>query len=141
MSRLQEVNLETEGSFLSWWKIVHYDPQERLEFEGQTVPVSLDSLNQFVLTDVFPFVQLSTLLCTFFHFSYIVFFSFFLTGKHKGAGRTLQDKPSSCCSWRSIWTCFLPPPPHHSLSLFHTESFLGATLAFIYVACSEAINL
>lgn len=40
MSRLQEVNLETEGSFLSWWKIVHYDPQERLEFEGQTVPAN-----------------------------------------------------------------------------------------------------
>lgn len=41
-SRLQEVNLEDDGSFLSWWKIVHFDPQERLEYEGQPVPVSLN---------------------------------------------------------------------------------------------------
>ena len=39
-SRLQEVNLDGGGSFLSWWKIVHFDPQERLEYEGQPVPVS-----------------------------------------------------------------------------------------------------
>lgn len=39
-SRLQEVNLEAVSSFLSWWKIVHFDPQERLEYEGQPVPVS-----------------------------------------------------------------------------------------------------
>lgn len=39
-SRLQEVNLEDSGSFQSWWKIVHFDPQERLEYEGQPVPVS-----------------------------------------------------------------------------------------------------
>ncbi|KAG8012624.1 High affinity choline transporter 1 [Nibea albiflora] len=37
-SRLQEVNLEDDSSFLSWWKIVHFDPQERLEYEGQPVP-------------------------------------------------------------------------------------------------------
>ena len=40
-SQLQEVNLEDSVSFLSWWKIVHFDPQERLEYEGQPVPVSL----------------------------------------------------------------------------------------------------
>lgn len=40
-SRLQEVNLVDSGSFLSWWKVVHFDPQERLENEGLPVPVSL----------------------------------------------------------------------------------------------------
>ncbi|XP_034445118.1 cilia- and flagella-associated protein 161 isoform X3 [Hippoglossus hippoglossus] len=41
ISRLQEVNLVDEGSFLSWWKIVHFDPQERLEYEGQPVPADM----------------------------------------------------------------------------------------------------
>ncbi|XP_008281731.1 cilia- and flagella-associated protein 161 [Stegastes partitus] len=36
-SRLQEVNLDDSSSFLSWWKIVHFDPQERLGHEGQPV--------------------------------------------------------------------------------------------------------
>lgn len=40
-SRLQEVNLDDSGSFMSWWKVVHFDPQERLEYEGQPVPVSV----------------------------------------------------------------------------------------------------
>lgn len=40
-SRLQEVNLVDSNSFLSWWKVVHFDPQERLEYEGLSVPVSL----------------------------------------------------------------------------------------------------
>ncbi|XP_075997955.1 cilia- and flagella-associated protein 161 [Genypterus blacodes] len=40
MSRLQEVNLDDNGSFLSWWKIVHFDPQERLEYEGHPVPAN-----------------------------------------------------------------------------------------------------
>ncbi|XP_070763098.1 cilia- and flagella-associated protein 161 [Enoplosus armatus] len=43
-SRLQEVNLDDGGSFLSWWKIVHFDPQERLEYEGQPVPANVKVL-------------------------------------------------------------------------------------------------
>ncbi|XP_030282572.1 cilia- and flagella-associated protein 161 isoform X2 [Sparus aurata] len=43
-SRLQEVNLEAVSSFLSWWKIVHFDPQERLEYEGQPVPANVKVL-------------------------------------------------------------------------------------------------
>ncbi|KAK5867459.1 hypothetical protein PBY51_011951 [Eleginops maclovinus] len=43
-SRLQEVNLEDTSSFLSWWKIVHFDPQERLEYEGQPVPANMSVL-------------------------------------------------------------------------------------------------
>ncbi|XP_029010541.1 cilia- and flagella-associated protein 161 [Betta splendens] len=39
-SRLQEVNLVDSDSFLSWWKIVHFDPQERLENEGLPVPAN-----------------------------------------------------------------------------------------------------
>uniref|UniRef100_A0A3Q3DK84 Cilia and flagella associated protein 161 n=1 Tax=Hippocampus comes TaxID=109280 RepID=A0A3Q3DK84_HIPCM len=39
-SRLQEVNLDERECFLSWWKLVHFDPQERLEHEGLPVPVS-----------------------------------------------------------------------------------------------------
>ncbi|XP_028287559.1 cilia- and flagella-associated protein 161 [Parambassis ranga] len=39
-SRLQEVNLDDSGSFLSWWKIVHFDPQERLEYEGHPAPAN-----------------------------------------------------------------------------------------------------
>ncbi|XP_042352533.1 cilia- and flagella-associated protein 161 [Plectropomus leopardus] len=39
-SRLQEVNLDHGGSFLSWWKTVHFAPQERLEYEGQPVPAN-----------------------------------------------------------------------------------------------------
>ncbi|XP_034032460.1 cilia- and flagella-associated protein 161 [Thalassophryne amazonica] len=40
-SRLQEVNLDNDASFTSWWKIVHFDPQERLEYEGQPVPANV----------------------------------------------------------------------------------------------------
>lgn len=40
MSRLQEVNLDDGDSCLSRWKTVHFDPQERLEYVGQPVPVS-----------------------------------------------------------------------------------------------------
>ncbi|XP_034540660.1 cilia- and flagella-associated protein 161 isoform X2 [Notolabrus celidotus] len=43
-SRLQEVNLDEDFSFLSWWKIMHFDPQERLENEGQPVPANLKVL-------------------------------------------------------------------------------------------------
>ncbi|TNN63283.1 Cilia- and flagella-associated protein 161 [Liparis tanakae] len=43
-SRLQEVNLEDSGSFMSWWKIVHFDPQERLEYEDQPVPANVSVL-------------------------------------------------------------------------------------------------
>lgn len=42
LSRLQEVSLDVGNSFLSWWKITHFDPQERLEHEGQPVSVSFD---------------------------------------------------------------------------------------------------
>ncbi|XP_037624673.1 cilia- and flagella-associated protein 161 [Sebastes umbrosus] len=43
-SRLQEVNLDDNSSFVSWWKIVHFDPQERLEYEGQPVPANVSVL-------------------------------------------------------------------------------------------------
>ncbi|XP_071356263.1 cilia- and flagella-associated protein 161 isoform X2 [Trachinotus anak] len=43
-SRLQEVNLVDDCSFLSWWKIVHFDPQERLEYEGQPIPANVKVL-------------------------------------------------------------------------------------------------
>nr|XP_046250816.1 cilia- and flagella-associated protein 161 [Scatophagus argus] len=43
-SRLQEVNLDVGSSFLSWWKIAHLDPQERLEYEGQPVPANVKVL-------------------------------------------------------------------------------------------------
>lgn len=42
MSRLQEVSLEVGNSFLSWWKLAHFDPRERLEHEGRPVPVSFE---------------------------------------------------------------------------------------------------
>ncbi|CAJ1056813.1 cilia- and flagella-associated protein 161 isoform X1 [Xyrichtys novacula] len=41
---IQEVNLDEDCSFLSQWKIVHFDPQERLENEGQPVPANLKVL-------------------------------------------------------------------------------------------------
>ncbi|XP_005729964.1 cilia- and flagella-associated protein 161 [Pundamilia nyererei] len=43
-SRLQEVSLEDSDSFLSWWKIVYFDPQERLEYEGLPVPANVKVL-------------------------------------------------------------------------------------------------
>ncbi|XP_052373149.1 cilia- and flagella-associated protein 161 isoform X1 [Oncorhynchus keta] len=39
-SRLQEVTLEHQANFLSWWKVQHNDPQERLEHEGLPVPAN-----------------------------------------------------------------------------------------------------
>ncbi|KAK5602172.1 hypothetical protein CRENBAI_015891 [Crenichthys baileyi] len=39
-SGLQEVYLDNSTCFLSWWRIVHFDPQERLEYEGQPVPAN-----------------------------------------------------------------------------------------------------
>ncbi|KAJ8340371.1 hypothetical protein SKAU_G00350040 [Synaphobranchus kaupii] len=39
-SRLQEVNLTDEPSFLTRWHVVYFDPQERLEYEGLPVPVN-----------------------------------------------------------------------------------------------------
>ncbi|XP_058502060.1 cilia- and flagella-associated protein 161 [Solea solea] len=41
-SRLQEVNLVEDTSYLSWWKIEYFNPQERLEFEGQPVPANVN---------------------------------------------------------------------------------------------------
>ncbi|XP_074534175.1 cilia- and flagella-associated protein 161 [Halichoeres trimaculatus] len=43
-SHLQEVNLDEDCSFLSWWKILHFDPQERLENDGQPVPANVKVL-------------------------------------------------------------------------------------------------
>ncbi|XP_068459596.1 cilia- and flagella-associated protein 161 isoform X2 [Clinocottus analis] len=43
-SRLQEVNLNDISSFMSWWKIIYFDPQERLEYEGQPVPANANVL-------------------------------------------------------------------------------------------------
>lgn len=48
------MDLVDNASFLSWWKIVHFDPQERLEYEGQPVPVSLKMtfmVKHFLLTN------------------------------------------------------------------------------------------
>ncbi|XP_019912237.2 cilia- and flagella-associated protein 161 isoform X2 [Esox lucius] len=36
-SRLQEVVMEQQANFLSWWKVLHNDPQDRLENEGLPV--------------------------------------------------------------------------------------------------------
>ncbi|XP_037539591.1 cilia- and flagella-associated protein 161 [Nematolebias whitei] len=44
MSRLQEVYLDKSDCFLSWWKMVHFDPQERLEYEGLPVPANVKVL-------------------------------------------------------------------------------------------------
>uniref|UniRef100_A0A3Q3AU55 Cilia and flagella associated protein 161 n=1 Tax=Kryptolebias marmoratus TaxID=37003 RepID=A0A3Q3AU55_KRYMA len=41
MSRLQDVYLDESDGFLSWWKMVHFDPQERLEYEGHPVPANM----------------------------------------------------------------------------------------------------
>ncbi|CAL8355589.1 unnamed protein product [Lota lota] len=43
-SRLQEVSLNEDSSFLSWWKILHFDPRERLEYEGLPVPANVEVL-------------------------------------------------------------------------------------------------
>ncbi|KAM9375614.1 cilia- and flagella-associated protein 161 [Pholidichthys leucotaenia] len=43
-SCLQEVNLDCSQSFFSWWRIVYFDPQERLEYEGQPVPANVKVL-------------------------------------------------------------------------------------------------
>ncbi|MBN3296319.1 CF161 protein, partial [Amia calva] len=39
-SRLQEVSLADELSFLTWWQVMYLDPQERLENEGLPVPAN-----------------------------------------------------------------------------------------------------
>ncbi|XP_061677712.1 cilia- and flagella-associated protein 161 isoform X2 [Syngnathoides biaculeatus] len=41
-SRLQEVSLDESESFPAWWKVVHFDPQERLEHEGLPVPANVN---------------------------------------------------------------------------------------------------
>ncbi|KAM7396666.1 hypothetical protein PAMP_019690 [Pampus punctatissimus] len=43
-SRLQEVNLNDDGCFLSWWKVVQFDPQERIEYEGRPVTANVKVL-------------------------------------------------------------------------------------------------
>ncbi|XP_067245281.1 cilia- and flagella-associated protein 161 [Chanodichthys erythropterus] len=39
-SRLQELSLVEEFDFLCWWKVIYFDPQERLENEGYPVQVN-----------------------------------------------------------------------------------------------------
>ncbi|XP_016099681.1 cilia- and flagella-associated protein 161 [Sinocyclocheilus grahami] len=39
-SRLQELSLVDEFDFLCWWKVIYFDPQERLENEGYPVQVN-----------------------------------------------------------------------------------------------------
>ncbi|KAJ8398317.1 hypothetical protein AAFF_G00428870 [Aldrovandia affinis] len=39
-SRLQEVNLTDEPSFLTRWQAVYFHPEERMEYEGLPVPVN-----------------------------------------------------------------------------------------------------
>ncbi|XP_073706749.1 cilia- and flagella-associated protein 161 isoform X2 [Garra rufa] len=39
-SRLQELSLVEEFDFLCWWKVIYFDPQERLENEGYPVEVN-----------------------------------------------------------------------------------------------------
>ncbi|KPP66299.1 hypothetical protein Z043_115209 [Scleropages formosus] len=39
-SRLQQVSLTDEESFLTWWQVVYLDPQERLENERLPVPAN-----------------------------------------------------------------------------------------------------
>uniref|UniRef100_A0A8C1M8L4 Cilia and flagella associated protein 161 n=1 Tax=Cyprinus carpio TaxID=7962 RepID=A0A8C1M8L4_CYPCA len=39
-SRLQELSLVEEFDFLRWWKVIYFDPQERLENEGYPVQVN-----------------------------------------------------------------------------------------------------
>uniref|UniRef100_A0A672IJ82 Cilia and flagella associated protein 161 n=1 Tax=Salarias fasciatus TaxID=181472 RepID=A0A672IJ82_SALFA len=43
-SRLQEVNLDESCSFLSWWKILYLNPEDRLEFEDQPVTANVKVL-------------------------------------------------------------------------------------------------
>ncbi|XP_041652436.1 cilia- and flagella-associated protein 161 [Cheilinus undulatus] len=43
-SRLQEVSLDKGCSFLSWWKIEHFEPLARLEYAGQPVPANMKVL-------------------------------------------------------------------------------------------------
>uniref|UniRef100_A0A3Q3WEP0 Cilia and flagella associated protein 161 n=1 Tax=Mola mola TaxID=94237 RepID=A0A3Q3WEP0_MOLML len=51
MSRLQEVNLDVDCSVQSCWKIVYFDPQERLEYEGQPVPANVKVLIVHCMTN------------------------------------------------------------------------------------------
>ncbi|XP_066541123.1 cilia- and flagella-associated protein 161 [Hoplias malabaricus] len=39
-SRLQEVNLVEQQDFLCWWRVLYFDPQERLEHDGYPVEVN-----------------------------------------------------------------------------------------------------
>ncbi|KAI4897937.1 hypothetical protein NFI96_019840 [Prochilodus magdalenae] len=43
-SRLQEVSLVEQCDFLCWWRVVYFDPQERLEHEGYPVQVNAKAL-------------------------------------------------------------------------------------------------
>lgn len=45
LSRLQDVYLDTECSFLTRWKMLYFNPLERFENEGCPVPVSLLLIN------------------------------------------------------------------------------------------------
>ncbi|XP_028648298.1 cilia- and flagella-associated protein 161 [Erpetoichthys calabaricus] len=43
-SRLQEVSLVDQPSYLTCWKVIFYDPQMRLEYEGCPIPANLRTL-------------------------------------------------------------------------------------------------
>ncbi|XP_075894116.1 cilia- and flagella-associated protein 161 isoform X2 [Nelusetta ayraudi] len=44
LSRLQDVYLDSDDSFLTRWKMVYFDPQERFENEGCPVPANVKVL-------------------------------------------------------------------------------------------------
>lgn len=124
-SRLQEVNLDDNSSFVSWWKIVHFDPQERLEYEGQPVPVSLYYIfmvNYYTCDNTSTYCSVKSVSVTFPHLcrseNFLAIINiFFFTGKCERADHTLQDKPGSCCSgWlRPSVFSFLKLTPNHML--------------------------
>lgn len=57
LSRLQDVYLAGESTFLTRWKMQYFNPLERFENEGCPVPVSL------LLTRVIHCLSLTALVC------------------------------------------------------------------------------
>uniref|UniRef100_A0A8C1X3N9 Cilia and flagella associated protein 161 n=1 Tax=Cyprinus carpio TaxID=7962 RepID=A0A8C1X3N9_CYPCA len=54
-SRLQELSLVEEFDFLCWWKVIYFDPQERLENEGYPVQVNSKVLISHLFIYLFGF--------------------------------------------------------------------------------------
>ncbi|CAM4580050.1 unnamed protein product [Leuciscus chuanchicus] len=52
-SRLQELSLVEEFDFQCWWKVIYFDPQERLENEGYPVQVNSKVLISHCKTNQF----------------------------------------------------------------------------------------